>query len=237
MDHQGHQVIEISIDDIFPVAEGYFFSTAGFDKNNEKHRRMWSRALEVYKEIRKKAEIKAVIRYLMPEKAEGKDFYFQDVRISCNAFERLNHDNVIGAYFYLLTAGDMQMDSEHIVDQLYSDIWGTSLVDAAQGKIRDYISSVESAKDESGILSAPFGPGYYGMELSQTAEFFQIIDAALVKVALSPGGMMLPQKSVTGLYLSVKDGDQLPPASCESCIGGISGCAFCNRYDVLKNSQ
>jgi hypothetical protein len=234
-DSRDHQTIHISIEDIFPVAESYFLSTARFDRNSEKHMRMWSRALEIYEELRKKAELKAVFRYLVPEKMEGKDSYFQGVPITCNAFERLSPENVKGAYFYLLTAGDVHTDSEQVVDQLYSDIWGTSLVDAMRKKVGEHILSVESAKEEAGVLSEPFGPGYYGMALEQTAELFRIIDASLVNVSLSPGGMMLPQKSVTGLYLSVKDGNQLPPLSCESCIGGAAGCAFCNRSGMQKS--
>lgn len=234
-DLKDHQVLHIPIEDIYPVAEEYFLSTARFDLNNEKHMRMWSRALEIYEELRNKADLKAVYRYLVPERKEGKVFYFQGVPICCNAFEMLSLENVKGAYFYLLTAGKVYTDSEQLVDQLYGDVWGTSLVDALRTKVGEHISSAESSKEDAGVLSEPFGPGYYGMPLEQTAELFQIIDASLVDVYLSSGGMMVPQKSVTGLYLSVKDSTQLPPLSCESCIGGTSGCAFCNRSGVRED--
>ncbi len=228
------QIINISIDDISSAAMGYFAATAGLKKDSEKHRRMWAHAMRVYEEFRQKAEIKVFLRYLVPGKIDGKNIYFNGIRFSCNAFERFTPDNINGAYFYLLTVGDAGTDSEQLMDQLYADIWGTSLVDSANDKIRGHISFVESEKEKGNVLSAPFGPGYYGMALGQTVEFFQIVDAPLVGVTLTPGGMMLPQKSVTGLYLSVKDGSQLPPGSCENCIGGVSGCAFCNRSDVEK---
>ena len=65
-DLKDHQVLHIPIEDIYPVAEEYFLSTARFDLNNEKHMRMWSRALEIYEELRNKAYLKAVYRYLVP---------------------------------------------------------------------------------------------------------------------------------------------------------------------------
>ncbi len=226
-----NKLITIPLENVFPAAERYFLATAGLNRENEKHRRMWTHALEIYEEIREKIDIKALIHYLVPEKAEGRDFYFNGVKISCNAFERIGLDNVNGSYFYLITAGEAQTDSEQVLDQLYGDIWGTSLVDAAREIIRKQIIFMDQEKYENGILSDSFGPGYYGMRLEQTADIFQIIDASLVNVTLNPGGMMRPQKSITGLFLSVKNGDMLPPATCENCIGGSSGCAFCNRWE------
>lgn len=228
------ELITITLQEIFPPAERYFLKTAGLDKKNEKHSRMWTHALAIYDEISEKSAIKAVIRYLTPDIVRGRDLYFQGVSISSNAFERLGQNNINGAYFYLITAGDIQTDSEQVIDQLYADIWGTSLVDAARDMIRDYIQSLDSKKGEGRVLSASFGPGYYGMGLAQTADFYRVIDFSTVKVKLSPGGMMIPQKSITGLYLSVNDQALLPADSCESCIGGASGCAFCNQRDVEK---
>lgn len=69
-----HQIMHVQAEDIYPVAEEYFLKTARFDRNNEKHMRMWSRALEIYDELRDKAELKAVYRYLVPDKRREKSF-------------------------------------------------------------------------------------------------------------------------------------------------------------------
>lgn len=228
------ELITIPLQEIFPTAERYFLKTAGLDINNEKHSRMRTRALAIYEEIREKSAIKTVIRYLTPDEVRGKDLSFRGVKISSNAFERLGQDNINGAYFYLITAGHVQTESGQVIDQLYADIWGTSLIDAARDMIRNYIQSLDSKKGDGRVLSASFGPGYYGMGLTQTADLYHIIDFSTVNVELSPGGMMIPQKSITGLYMSVKDPTLLPPDSCESCIGGASGCAFCNQQYVEK---
>ncbi len=232
-----HEIIHISTDAIFPIAERYFLKSAGFDGKSEKHKRMWSRAMEVYESIREKAEMKAVIRRLAPDKKDGADLYFAGVKIRCLGFERLSSENVKDAYFYVLTAGDIKTESPHLIDQLYSDIWGTSLVDAARNALEKTIESMKVKREEESILSPSYGPGYYGMALDETVKLFQLINPAFIQVSLSPGGMMLPQKSITGLYLTVKNGEELPPASCESCIGGSSGCSFCNYSTERKSSQ
>ncbi|GAB1477219.1 hypothetical protein MASR2M70_20570 [Bacillota bacterium] len=229
------ELITISFQEIFPAAEQYFLKTAGLDKSNEKHNRMWTRALEIYEEMQAKWDINAVVYYMAPEKVRGRDIFFSGVIISCNGFEGLDYGLINGAYFYLITAGNAHTDSGQVIDQLYADIWGTSLVDAARDLIRDRIQSKDNEKGEGRFLSPSFGPGYYGMELSHTSAIFRIIDPSTVNVMLSPGGMMIPQKSVTGLYLSIKDKGMMPPASCESCIGGASGCAFCNQRDTKKH--
>ena len=229
-----NQIIGFSLEEAFPIAEYCFLKVSGLGKGTQKHKKMFDRALEIYKEISKTVRLVAAVSYRTPERIDGKTLYFNGERLSCNGFNRLTPENVKGAYFYLLTAGEAQTVSDQLMDQLYGDIWGTALVDSGRRLLREHLLTLEKLKGEDSILSASFGPGYYGMELDQTAELFRIIEGSTVGVGLSPGGMMLPQKSVIGLYLSVRNEKELPLPSCENCIGGHAGCAFCNRSDIER---
>lgn len=68
------------------------------------------------------------------------------------------------------------------------------------------------------FLSPRFSPGYGDFPLAQQAELFAVLDVfRRIGVTLTPGGLMVPQKSVTAL-IGVSD---------EPLHSGPSGCAGC----------
>ena len=67
-------------------------------------------------------------------------------------------------------------------------------------------------------LTDRFSPGYGDFPLAQQAELFSVLDVTRrIGVTLSPGGLMLPQKSVTAL-IGVTDRPQpMRPKGCAAC--------------------
>ena len=67
-------------------------------------------------------------------------------------------------------------------------------------------------------LTDRFSPGYGDLPLSQQADFFRLLDMQRrIGVALSPGGLMIPQKTVTAL-IGVSDRPQpMRRSGCASC--------------------
>ena len=72
------------------------------------------------------------------------------------------------------------------------------------------------------MLTPRFSPGYGDFPLSQQPAFCAVLDVSRrIGVSLTPGGLMVPQKSVTAL-LGVADHPPVPRAS---------GCAACRLSD------
>lgn len=70
-------------------------------------------------------------------------------------------------------------------------------------------------------LTDRFSPGYGDLPFSQQADFCRVLDLSRrIGVTLSPGGLMIPQKSVTAL-MGVADKPQ--PKR-------FRGCAYCNIF-------
>ena len=67
-------------------------------------------------------------------------------------------------------------------------------------------------------LTDRYSPGYGDFPLTQQAELFSVLDVTRrIGVTLSPGGLMLPQKSVTAL-VGVSDRPQpMRPRGCAAC--------------------
>ncbi len=70
-------------------------------------------------------------------------------------------------------------------------------------------------------LTDRFSPGYGDLPFAQQQDFVRILDLPRrIGVTLSPGGLMIPQKSVTAI-LGVADRPQ---------TRRFRGCAFCSRF-------
>lgn len=72
-----------------------------------------------------------------------------------------------------------------------------------------------------GFLTDRFSPGYGDLPLSQQRDFCRLLDLPRrIGVTLSPGGLMIPQKSVTAL-VGVADRPQ---------TRRFRGCAYCSNF-------
>lgn len=231
-----NKVIEFDTIDAFPLAEQYFIRTSGIDFVSEKHKRMWNRAVQVYEEVQKKIKLRALLSVFSPDELDGKNLSINNVIFTCNAFEQLSKNNIRRVYAYILTAGAWMTESSEIVDQLYADIWGTSFVDAGRDLLKNQIKMIEKEQSEDTVLSESFGPGFYGMDLSQVGRFFQILNSDLIDVILHNSGTMLPQKSIAGFYLALTDENEIPDKDCENCVGNPTGCRFCRAGRLCKNN-
>ena len=81
--------------------------------------------------------------------------------------------------------------------------------------------------DRTLYLSDEFGPGYFGMPVSESKKFFKILDAESIGVWVKESGLMIPQKSCTGFYLVYNRPDIKPEPECMRCRGNAAGCRFC----------
>lgn len=93
---------------------------------------------------------------------------------------------------------------------------------AAIENVCDNLCADLAADLAPGYLTDRFSPGYGDMPLAQQAELCRVLDVGRrIGVSLSPGGLLIPQKTVTAL-IGVADGPQSRRAG---------GCAHCERYE------
>ena len=211
----------------YDLAYQYFIKTCGFHLDRPKHQKMMEEGLAVRDEgiaginIRAKINIYSKDVYVNSKIQVGEDL------LECHAFEQIDSENVEQIYVYVLTAGELiYSDDDPIMKQLYSDIWGTAYTDAG----RDLLEATLKNKlaSQGLFLSDSFGPGFYGMENTKTREIFSIVDTDELGVEVRESGIMVPLKSVAGVYFAVKNKEGLPLSACADCIGTHSGCSFCH---------
>lgn len=225
--------------DVRRRAEQYFFKYSGLDISKEKHECMYKEAIIVREKGLKGINLSALVAFFGPGAYRNNKIIFEKNEIKCEAFGQISGTNVLGIYFYLITAGECACGSEEaITDRLYADIWGTAYVDAGRDFLEDTIKNdVEKRMKKRGHLSIPISPGFFGMETGESKTINAILSGEEIGISVKDSGVMLPLKSCSGLYFVVRDPTEMPSPECRDCIGNPGGCRLCKVSSKGKGKK
>lgn len=219
--------VEINEQALYGLAEEIFFKTSGINKQGNKFQRMREDALKTYKKIRNALDIKGVYHYFNEFELIDKKLIIDNKVFECNAFENLNQKNIKGVYIYALSVEGSNFSEGSIMEQLYADIWGSAFVDAARIIIKQDFEIASR-------LSKSFGPGFYGMKLTQIEDLYNLLDMDSIGIEIRSGSIMLPLKSCAGMYFDVTDSYEEIKDACVNCLGNQTSCKLCNVYRGVK---
>ncbi len=214
-------------------ANEYFIKICGFREGNDKHKKMVSLGMDSRCQGMSGIRIKTIISSYSAEVFLNRKVVVEGTEFHCPAFEKIERNCVKKIYVYALTVGGcIYSDEDDIMRQVFSDIWGTAYTDSARDLLEEYLKwdmeqEYPGQLGKTLFLSNAFGPGFYGMDLSQIKDLFRILDAGSIGMQVKDSGIMLPQKSCSGLYFAVTSTEGLPHPDCKKCIGGFMGCSFC----------
>jgi len=216
-----NQVLHIDKETCDPEAEKLFIEIGGLGRPGEKFDRMRANAKEIRQKVDSRIVMDAVYSYFEDIQLQGNQLTVGGQCLTCNAFEQIEPSSVRGVYVYLLTAGKYDCEDEPILDQVFADMWGTAFTDAALALLEDYLGNDKR-------LSEVFGPGFFGMNLSQMQELAKLVDADSIGVEVREDSYLMPIKSCGGLYFVVTDKYTSVNTACADCLGNASGCQFCS---------
>ena len=218
------------------IALDYFKAMCGFNRPGDRFQSMLLSGLAIRDQIKDSIQIKVIISAFDRESIKGANIEIKNLVFSCQALDQIERGSVARIYAYLLTIGQLQYNSDSVLDLFYADAWGTAYVDAGRDLLRAWLQNSHAAVNGE-LVSDSFGPGYYGMGMDQLAKFFQLLDAEQIGIQLNGSTMMLPLKSCAGFFLVVTDEGQLPGNDCKSCLSEAKGCNFCRYYNKKRGSM
>lgn len=147
------------------------------------------------------------------------------VTVECRAFERMEKEAVRNVYFYACAAGDFVCAGEDDMEKFYADLWGCAYLDALRILLEDELA--DRAAEEGLTLSRSFGPGFYGMDVSEAVNISKIVDFEDLGIRINPSGVLEPANSCAGIYFAAAEGFDWPGHECKDCLGSEGGCRFC----------
>lgn len=202
------------------LAHEIFMRTSGVNREGKKYEKMRTAALQIRNHIEKNVEIRFSCIYCEEVQFQGRKVWIQGQLFTCNAFEQISATSVEGAYLYAVCAGDFALPQESLMNQLYADIWGTAFADAVRILIRKELA-------KQGSLSESFGPGFYGMEVTEMEKMDALLDFESLGIQLKNSRIMVPLKSCAGIYFKINETYEKINTECNSCMGTHSSCMLC----------
>ena len=227
------QIVELDERKAYERAKNYFIKICGFKNEIDKHEKILSLGMDARSQGVEGIRIKAVISSHGAEVFHNHKVIVDGIKFNCSAFEQIEQNCVKKVYAYVLTVGECNYrEKDDIVKQVFCDIWGTAYTDSARDLLEEWIRKDLEQEflgqfGQDIYLSDAFGPGFYGMEVSQSKDLCQILNAERIGIQVKESGIMLPLKSCTGLYFVVTDSRNLPHPNCRECVGNYMGCSFC----------
>ena len=219
------RIITVPQKTILNLIERNFIKMCQFDLNEPNHRKLYLDAIKYREIINVDIDIRCKIVKCDKEVFQNNEIHFNNAILKSTDFSHIDEVNVKNIYLYAITIGEFSKESdEPVIQQLYSDIWGTAYIDAA----RDVLEKQLKAEIGSNLfLTSSFGPGFNGMTIDSIFALEKMIEMKEIGINLNQMGTMFPIKSVAGMYMVVDDLHNLPKRICAECIGNKKTCEFC----------
>ena len=216
-----NRVIRYDSADLNEDAGRLFMEMGGLDRIGTKYDKLKEKSEIIRDEVEDRIRAQAVCSCYTEFDLQGRDLIIGEIRLTCSAFEQISRDQIRRVFIYFVDAGDFYIESDSVLDQLLADMWGTAFADAARQAFHRQLAGEADLSDE-------FGPGFYGMRISQMHEMAKLADPALAGITVKESGILVPLKSCAGLFLDVKEGYIPLDDACRDCRGTTASCSFCN---------
>lgn len=114
-------------------------------------------------------------------------------------------------------------EMESMLKSFYIDGWKNAYLDAARAYSRKYMKEITNYP----CICDTFAPGIAGIPLEQLGQFFRVLPGEKIGISYWKNSVLMPEKTVAGLYLLMRDTEENYKKDCRNCIGKTIGCRYC----------
>lgn len=224
------QLIHINTAEVDALAEMNFIQTCGLDQPGEKYEKMKADGFRIRDKLRPLISIKALVKSFEGVVVEKDQLSLEGLNFKSIAFEKINPITVKRVYMYGITLSDITLEWEDFLETFYADAWGVAYIDAGRRLLETHLfkQCKEAWIGESIYFSDSFGPGFYGMDVTENKKIFQVLDGSKIGVVLNESCMMIPEKSCSGIYFATTVPLGKSEKACVQCRESVHGCQFCH---------
>lgn len=131
-------------------------------------------------------------------------------------------EQITGVYAFLVSEQTIAEEGQSTLEQLYTHVWQNSYLDAAREWLKEWIG-----KNDSSFVSQSIAPGFFGIAVKDMRKIYDIIGGQQTGVKIGNNEMLSPEKSVLGIYLTLKDDINIFGRQCAHCLARGKNCEFC----------
>lgn len=191
------------------------------DRHDTRCRRMLHEANELKEEIIDHVVVRAVYHYYGDIDIRGPELVIHGKRFESQALNGVDPAQILGAYVFVLTAGDFSAQDRPVKEQILLDLWGTAFATAGRRHLQAYFA-------KEGRTSEIFGPGLYGIPLETMHGLVSLVEAERIGVTVNESCFLQPVKSCGGIIFRVTDGYKPCGGPCAACRGSGLSCSLCD---------
>lgn len=199
-----------------------FLHNSGLARPDKRFVRMRGEAMALRPSIEAMADLRASVYYYEDVTVEGETATIGGQTFHCKAFAQMEGVSIQGAWVYMVSAGSFLCEDRPLMEQLYSDLWGTAFADAAR-------DAMEETLEKTARLSDHFGPGFFGMPMEEMHLIKALVDCESMGVTIYETGVISPLKSCGGILFAVDESYQPLQAACRACYGNYLNCRLCQH--------
>ena len=199
-----------------------FDRMSGFSKNNPASEYQLEDKEVVHAKVVEKIEIQAMVKEVSSFSLEENFMMIDGKCIHYNLPLRDYSDRVKEIYIFLVSEKTVADDRQETIEQLYTHIWQNAYLDAAREWLKDWL------KKESGwYVSDCISPGFYGIPIKCMSDLYDLVEGKNIGVHLREDGFLLPEKSVLGMYFTMKEDINIFGKRCLECPAHGKNCEYC----------
>jgi len=220
-----NQLIRLDKNQGKELAEENFRVMCGYNRRKPVSQKIIERSLRSLEDVYHQLEIKALFSEYEKTCVDGINILLDGKLFTCNALAQIPTEEIEGIYIYLLTVGELNLSEASMLNQIYYDMWQNAYMDAGQEILRQYLQGLSCNTDRN--VSDNFGPGFFGMNISQLEQFFAILDGEKISLKLLDSGFMSPSKSYAGFFLVTNSKQNFVGNDCKNCLSSGKTCMYC----------
>jgi len=235
MEYMRNRVLELDKSKGKERAKEYFIKICGFDKNKRIPQKRIEEGIRTLEDIYESIHIQAILSEYGKSCIGKEEINLDGTVFKCKALSQVRSEDFIKIYTYMLTVGDIQSRNAKILWQVYYDIWLNAFVNTGRDLLRSYIKGMQESP--SSFISGSFGPGFYGMPVSELDKFFQVMNAEKIGIKNLDKHLMVPVKSHAGFYVITANREVLFEKDCANCVSSGKTCYYCQETTRIGDDE
>ena len=235
MEYMRNRVLELDKGKGKERAKEYFMKICGFDKNKRIPQKRIEEGLCALEDIYENIHIQVILSEYGKSCIRKEEINLDGIVFKCKALSRVRPEDFVKLYVYMLTVGDIHNRNAKILWQVYYDIWLTAFVNTGRDLLLSYIKGIQDTP--ASFVSGSFGPGFYGMPVSELDKFFQVMNAGEIGIKNLNKHFMVPAKSHAGFYVVTANKEVLLEKDCENCASSGKTCYYCQETTRIGGDE
>ena len=215
-----NEVWSLTGKDCETMATNLLINENQLDRPEKRYQRMLRQAVELKDEIVGGVAVRAVYNYYDDVYLKDSILAIDGKALVSQTLKGIDPAQILGAYVFVLTAGDFSYPDKPMMEQVLLDLWGTAFATTGRKHLQAHF-----AKD--GRISETFGPGLYGIPMESMRDLVSLVDADLIGVTVNESSFLWPVKSYGGIVFRVADDYKPRGGSCATCRGSRLSCNLC----------